>query len=79
VTRINDLGATLALTNQLPGTAYVVPTMRILVTLIMEVIRCSETSVLTRDARRKIQEEGIIHSHHRVNLKSSTALTGWAL
>jgi hypothetical protein len=26
-----------------------------------------------------IQEDGILHSHHRENLKSYIALTGWAL
>jgi hypothetical protein len=35
----------------------------------MEVVRSSETSVLTRDAQRNIPEEGILHSHRRENLK----------
>jgi hypothetical protein len=49
------------------------------VTLIMEVIRSSETSVLTEETRRNISEDGILHSHRRENLKSYIALTGWAL
>jgi hypothetical protein len=36
----------------------------------MEEIRSSETSVHTRTIRRHIQEDGILHSHRRDNLKS---------
>jgi hypothetical protein len=46
------------------------PSSPILDTLIMEAIRSSETSVLTRAPRRNIPEEGILHSHRRENLKS---------
>jgi hypothetical protein len=60
-------------------TASVVPSSPILVTLMMEALRSSETSVLTRVARRNIPEDDILHSHHRENLKSYIALTGWAL
>jgi hypothetical protein len=42
----------------------------ILFTLIMEALRSSETSVLTGATQRNILEEGILHSHHRKNLKS---------
>jgi hypothetical protein len=46
---------------------------------LMEAIRSSETSVLTKARRRHIPEDGILHSHRRENLKSYIALTGWTL
>jgi hypothetical protein len=51
----------------------------ILVTLMMEAIRSSETSVLRRTTRRNVPEDDIVHSHRRENLKSYIALTGWTL
>jgi hypothetical protein len=57
----------------------VVPSSPILVTLMMEALRSSETSVLTRAAWRNIAEEGLLFSHCRENLKSYIALTGCAL
>jgi hypothetical protein len=45
----------------------------------MEAIRCSETSALTRATLRNISEDDILHSRRRENLKSYIALTGWAL
>jgi hypothetical protein len=47
--------------------------------LMMEEIYSSEASVITIAARRHVPEDGILHSHRRENLKSFTALTGWAL
>jgi hypothetical protein len=49
------------------------------VTLMMEAMRSSETSVLRITARRNVQEDAILHSHRLENLKSYIALTSWAL
>jgi hypothetical protein len=58
-------------------TANPVSNSSILDTLMMEAIRSSESSVLTRATRRNILEDGILHSHRRENLKSYIA--GWTL
>jgi hypothetical protein len=89
VTRIGELRTTLAITNNrkvvLPGmlrlsiTVNVVPSSPILVTLVMESIIYSKMSVLAIASRHNIPKDGIPYSQRSKNLKSYTALTGWAL
>jgi hypothetical protein len=50
--------------------ANVVPSSPIPVTVMTEVILSSETSVLTRAARRNVPENGILYSNRRENFTS---------
>jgi hypothetical protein len=73
VTRIGELRTTVAVTSsmyRLLVTANAVPSSPILVTLMMEAILSSETSVLATVTRRDIPEDGIFHSHRCENLIS---------
>jgi hypothetical protein len=78
VTRISELEITSAVLRFLV-TANVAHNSPILVTLMMEAIRSSETPVFTRATWRNIPEDNIPHSHCRENLKFYIELTGWAM
>jgi hypothetical protein len=86
VTRIGELGTTLAVTSnrlflrsvrRILVTASVVPSSPILVALIKEVLSSSETSVLIRATRRNIPEDTTLHGHLREDLKAY--ISRWCL
>jgi hypothetical protein len=68
-TRIGELGTTLAV-NSNRHTLRRNTASPILVTLMKEGLRSSETSIHTRATRHNISEDAILHSHRRENLKS---------
>jgi hypothetical protein len=74
--RISELGLTLAVTSKRHTfMANAVPSSPIL-TLMMEALNSSETSVLTIATWRSIPEDANLDSDLRENLKSYIALTG---
>jgi hypothetical protein len=80
VIRIVELGTTLIVTrnrstlqrNSIPRLLVTdnIPSLPILLTLMIEMICSSETSILTSSTRRNIPEDDIFHSHRPENLKS---------
>jgi hypothetical protein len=83
VTRICELGTLATISNRRTLRRLLivanVPSSQILVTLMMEVLSSSETSVLTRATWPNIPEDAILNSHRCENLRSYIALTGWTL
>jgi hypothetical protein len=71
-TRIGELGTTLAVASDRN-------TLPILVTLMMEALRSSKTSDLTRTKQRNVPENCIFHGHRRENLKPYMTLIDWAV
>jgi hypothetical protein len=59
--------------------AYFLPSSLILSILVMEAIRSSKTSALTRSRQRHFPEYGILHSHRRENLKSCIAVAAYVV
>jgi hypothetical protein len=59
---------------QLLVTADVVPSPLILFTLMMDAIRSSEMSILTRTTRHNIPQDDFRQGHHHRTLKSSTVV-----
>jgi hypothetical protein len=78
VTRISELETMLAAnSNRITLRIYyvLVPSSPNCVTLMIEAIRSSETSVHTKATRRNTPKDDILHSHRRENPKSYITLT----
>jgi hypothetical protein len=71
VTRIGELGKTSAVTSNDASCEEIL--CSILFLLMMEALRSSETSLLTRATRRNNPEDGNLHGHRRENLRSYRA------
>jgi hypothetical protein len=80
VTGISQLGTALIVTSNRSTLRTSVPSLTvitnssILFTLMMEAIRSSGKSVLTRATQRHISGDDIVHSHPRENLKFSITI-----
>jgi hypothetical protein len=74
VTRIGELGKMLAV-----DTADDVPSLPILVTMMMETLSSSETSVLTTTILHNIPEDAILHNHRHENLKSYKGVNNYVI
>jgi hypothetical protein len=81
VIRIGAIGMLAVTSNRctLRRNTNVVPSSPIHVTLMIQVLSSSETSVLRRATRHNITEGEIIHSYCHGNLKSYIAVTSWDL